>query len=73
MHIRLHFFDYLAFKLNIGEIVFSRYRDLKKNDPLVLDAESFSLSSNLVGGLRGLASLSHFLVIFVSRAFRSMD
>lgn len=55
MHIRLHVFDYLAFKLNIGEIVFSRYRDLKKNDPLVLDAESFSLSSSLVGGLRGLA------------------
>ena len=55
MHIRLHVFDYLAFKLNIGEIVFSRCRDLKKNDPLVLDAESLSLSSNLVRGLRGLA------------------
>ena len=33
MHIRLHLFDYLAFKLNIGEIVFSRYRDFKKSDP----------------------------------------
>lgn len=33
MHIRVHVFDYLAFKLNIGEIVFSRYRDLKKTTP----------------------------------------
>ena len=72
MHIRLHVFDYLAFKLNIGEIVFSRYRDLKKRPPGFRRGKFLSFVK-FGWGIARSRSLSHFLVIFVSRAFRSMD
>ena len=61
MHIRLHVFDYLAFKPNIGEIFSPRYRDFEKMTP----SPRLSLSSNLVRGLRGHAP-GHFRVFRVS-------